>query len=228
MRRGYSAVMLGADRRSTSASAISLRCSRDVRWPGGRRPARANAGGRRSSATACPAGRPAGGAGSGTTRPGSAVLPGTRPLRWRTAKRLSLGGQFGARERIQLFDAHDRDVGDAALLRVFEQVVVDLAAAARTTRRDLLRDPWRWCPGSGAGTRRWPGRPASRPTACGAAATSASSPPAACACSRSICRRSMWNICAGVVGTQTCMLSSAHSCRKRSRRAELCSGPWPS
>ena len=45
---------------------------------------------------------------------------------------------------------------------------------------------------------------------------------------RSICRRSMWNICAGVDGTQTCMLFSAQSCRKRSRRAEECSGPCPS
>ena len=33
---------------------------------------------------------------------------------------------------------------------------------------------------------------------------------------RSICRRSMWNICAGVEGTHTCMLYSAQSCRKRS------------
>ena len=31
-----------------------------------------------------------------------------------------------------------------------------------------------------------------------------------------------------VEGTQTLMLSSAQSCRKRSRRAEECSGPWPS
>ena len=31
----------------------------------------------------------------------------------------------------------------------------------------------------------------------------------------------MWNICAGVVGVQTWMLLSAHSCRKRSSRAEL-------
>jgi len=30
---------------------------------------------------------------------------------------------------------------------------------------------------------------------------------------RNIWRRSMWNICAGVVGTHTCMLSSAHNCR---------------
>ncbi len=30
---------------------------------------------------------------------------------------------------------------------------------------------------------------------------------------RSICRRSRWKICAGVVGTQTCMLCSAQSCR---------------
>jgi hypothetical protein len=43
-----------------------------------------------------------------------------------------------------------------------------------------------------------------------------------------ICRRIMWKSCAGVVGAQTIMFSSAHSCRKRSRRAELCSGPWPS
>ena len=45
---------------------------------------------------------------------------------------------------------------------------------------------------------------------------------------RTICRRSRWNNCAGVVGLHTCMLSSAHWFRKRSSRAELCSGPWPS
>jgi hypothetical protein len=45
---------------------------------------------------------------------------------------------------------------------------------------------------------------------------------------RTICRRSMWNICAGVVGVHTCMLFAAQSCRKRSRRADECSGPWPS
>ena len=32
----------------------------------------------------------------------------------------------------------------------------------------------------------------------------------------------------GVVQFATCMLSSAHICRKRSSRAEECSGPWPS
>ncbi|MNS78540.1 hypothetical protein D3C72_1121570 [compost metagenome] len=45
---------------------------------------------------------------------------------------------------------------------------------------------------------------------------------------RIIWRRSRWKICAGVVGCTTCMLWSAQSCRKRSIRAELCSGPWPS
>ena len=45
---------------------------------------------------------------------------------------------------------------------------------------------------------------------------------------RTICRRSRWNICAGSVGTQTWMLSCAHNWRKRSRRAEECSGPCPS
>jgi hypothetical protein len=52
---------------------------------------------------------------------------------------------------------------------------------------------------------------ASTPPACGAAATSASSPSSGLRQARSICRRSMWNICAGVVGTHTCMLSSAHN-----------------
>jgi hypothetical protein len=33
---------------------------------------------------------------------------------------------------------------------------------------------------------------------------------------------------AGVVMLATWMLFSAQSCRKRSRRAEECSGPWPS
>ena len=42
---------------------------------------------------------------------------------------------------------------------------------------------------------------------------------------RMTCRRSAWNSCAGVVRFITMMLSSAASVRKRSRRAELCSGP---
>jgi hypothetical protein len=45
---------------------------------------------------------------------------------------------------------------------------------------------------------------------------------------RIIWRRSAWKICAGVVGCSTCMLFSAQSCRKRSMRADECSGPWPS
>ena len=45
---------------------------------------------------------------------------------------------------------------------------------------------------------------------------------------RIICRRSRWKIWLAVVGWQTCMLVSADSCMKRSRRAELCSGPCPS
>ena len=40
----------------------------------------------------------------------------------------------------------------------------------------------------------------------------------------SICRRIMWKSCAGVVGAHTIMLSSAHSCRKRSSRAETVLG----
>ncbi len=45
---------------------------------------------------------------------------------------------------------------------------------------------------------------------------------------RTIWRRSTWKIWLAVVGCTTCMLVSADSCMKRSRRAELCSGPWPS
>ena len=45
---------------------------------------------------------------------------------------------------------------------------------------------------------------------------------------RSIWRRNRWKICAGVDGTQTWMLCSAHNCRYRSRRADECSGPCPS
>ena len=41
-------------------------------------------------------------------------------------------------------------------------------------------------------------------------------------------RRSRWKYWAGVEGYATCMLSSAASSRKRSRRALECSGPWPS
>ena len=46
--------------------------------------------------------------------------------------------------------------------------------------------------------------------------------------SRIIWRRSRWKICAAVVGCAICMLLSAASCRKRSRRADECSGPCPS
>ena len=45
---------------------------------------------------------------------------------------------------------------------------------------------------------------------------------------RTICRRSRWKIWLAEVGCTTCMLLSAASCMKRSRRAELCSGPCPS
>ncbi len=41
-------------------------------------------------------------------------------------------------------------------------------------------------------------------------------------------RRSRWKYCAGVVGLATRMLPSAAERRKRSRRAEECSGPEPS
>ena len=47
---------------------------------------------------------------------------------------------------------------------------------------------------------------------------------------RSLCtwRRSRWKYCAAVVALQTWMLSSAAWIRKRSMRADECSGPWPS
>ncbi|PWC78650.1 hypothetical protein TSH64_31475 [Azospirillum sp. TSH64] len=45
---------------------------------------------------------------------------------------------------------------------------------------------------------------------------------------RRIWRRKTWNRLAGVVTLQICQLSSAHICRKRSGRADECSGPWPS
>ncbi len=50
--------------------------------------------------------------------------------------------QLGARERIQLFDAHDRDIVQPALLGLFDEVVIDLAAAddhARDQERVLRR-----------------------------------------------------------------------------------------
>ena len=46
--------------------------------------------------------------------------------------------------------------------------------------------------------------------------------------SRRTCRRNRWKYCAGVVALTTWMLSSAHIVRKRSMRADECSGPWPS
>ena len=46
--------------------------------------------------------------------------------------------------------------------------------------------------------------------------------------SRITWRRSTWKYCAAVVQLTTWMLSSAHSVRKRSMRADECSGPWPS
>ena len=45
---------------------------------------------------------------------------------------------------------------------------------------------------------------------------------------RTCWRRSTWKIWLADVGCTTCMLLSAASCMKRSRRAEECSGPWPS
>src|SRR5690606_16007286 len=46
--------------------------------------------------------------------------------------------------------------------------------------------------------------------------------------SRFSCLRSTWKKLAGCVQLTTCMLFSAHSSKKRSIRADECSGPWPS
>ena len=50
---------------------------------------------------------------AGTTRPGSAALPGTRRPRSRSGNCASSLAQFGVRERVLLLEAQDRDVGDA-------------------------------------------------------------------------------------------------------------------
>src|ERR1700754_2070865 len=55
----------------------------------------------------------------------------------RGSELFQFGRDFRARERIELLDAHDGDIGQAALVGVFEEVVVDLARA-KDDALDLL------------------------------------------------------------------------------------------
>ncbi len=93
------------------------------------------------------------------------------------------------RERIELLDAQQIDVVDAALLALLVEIVIDLAGAQHDAadlvvgdELDLLvRQQSARRPTAGDGTRcPAPSRRAATPRACGAAATSASSGSAAC------------------------------------------------
>ena len=104
-------------------------------------------------------------------------------------KRASSVDQRLGRERIELLDAQQIDVVDAALLALLVEIVIDLAGAQHDAadlvvgdELDLLvRAAAAHRPTAGGGTTcRSPSRRAATPRACGAAATSASSGSAAC------------------------------------------------
>ena len=104
-------------------------------------------------------------------------------------KRDSSGDQRLGRERIELLDAQQIDVVDAALLALLVEIVIDLAGAQHDAAdlvvgdeldllvRQILRIVPQQAVERGAGA---PSRRAATPRACGAAATSASSGSAAC------------------------------------------------
>ena len=104
-------------------------------------------------------------------------------------KRDELGDQRLGRERIELLDAQQVDVVDAALLALLVEVVIDLARAQHDAADlrildqldRLVAEHTAHRPTAAGGTSFRPTfRPASTPRACGAAATSASSGSAAC------------------------------------------------
>ena len=180
------------------------------------RPATASARGRRSAATAS--------ARRQAAQMVADLVPGALVLRLFLApdhfRRLGEALEFGSRAARAGTDtaarrARWRRRRAPRFARVLEQVVVDLAASTRTTRRAFFGVRW-WCPRSGAGSCRWPVRPASTPPACGAAATSASSPPAACA----------WP-CASAGGACGTSAPAWSACRPACCRARTAAGSAP-
>ena len=167
--------------------------------------------------------------GAGTTRPGSAALPGTRPLPSRSGsasisrlRTRSCGNGYSCSRRMIatssiLLLAAVRRAGRSRPCR--EQAMTRFTFFG-VERRRSRRSP--------SGTARRRARRAATPPPCAAAGSSGVITISGLRNGRSICRRSRWKICAGVDGTQTCMLCSAQSCRKRSGRADECSGPCPS
>ena len=123
-------------------------------------------------------------------RPGAHVLGlFLAPHHLGVAEARQLGDQRLGRERIELLDAQQVDVVDAALLALLVEVVVDLARAQHDAADlgildqldRLVRAAAAHRPTTAGGRRSRPTfRRASTPPACGAAATSASSGSAAC------------------------------------------------
>ena len=170
---------------------------------------------------------PAGDDGSGTRRPGSAALPGTRRSPSRPGNGPAPAANSPGRKRVQLLDPDDGDVGQLVGAARLEQVVKHLAAAGDHA---LHARPLRSgrSPESRAGIVPARARRAASSPAGGAAGSSASSRRGACAGRGASAGAACGTSAPASDGTQTCMFSSAQSCRKRSSRAEECSGPWPS
>jgi hypothetical protein len=140
---------------------------------------------------------------------------------------LHLGGEGLVRERVELLDAHDGHVPGLLLVALLDQVVVDLARAGDDAL-DLV--------GFDLGAARADhglelalGEVAQRRRGVLVAqqALGREDDQRLAELAHHLPAQQVEDL-AGLVGCTTCMLLSAASCMKRSRRAELCSGPWPS
>ena len=130
------------------------------------------------------------------------------------------------RERVELFDASDRDRWRLGSKLVADDVVVELAGRARTSLVTCSRSAFG---SSSTGSK----RPSASSARVDAASLSRSSPfgvitTSGRAFGSSACRRSRWKYCADVVALTIRMFSWAASWRKRSSLALECSGPLPS
>ncbi len=174
------------------------------------------------------AGPAAGAATCARGRPCCAAPPGPRRPRGGSGSCATSSRISALRERVEQLDPADRHVGLVGLARAWwpDEVVVDLAGAQDqprdlARRRRAARPAPAWKRPSARCSRRlvaW-GR---RSRLFGVMTTSGR-----CLAIRAW-RRSRWKYWAGVVGLATRMLPSAASWRKRSSRAEECSGPEPS
>jgi hypothetical protein len=160
----------------------------------------------------------------GTTKKSAPMFAGSSCTQTPRAPRVAvqLGGELRPRERVELLEEDDRRRSSAAARPLRAQLVADLAGAEEhpPASADLVVPI--------TGRKRGRARSATGDDDVLVAQHALRRHhDQRLAPGRSAWRRSRWKYCAAVDGWQTCMLSSAASCRKRSRRARGVLRPLP-